>query len=307
VHRFPYIDDPKTLSMIYSAADVFVGPSLEECLGQVFLEAAACGVPSVGFALGGVPEAITDGATGLLAHEPTACALADAILRIHDDAALRRDLSVWARIAFENTRTIERSYHRLHVILRRALPSGETWFGRKISLRPPMIIDPDHRAAETWEALTGFAPWEGPYPEWDLPLCRWQTSLRGTFHVAARRSGMHTLLLRFRNTVADQQLRITCGAATVFDGAVAVTPHGEETLLRLEGHLDAPRTLITCEASASSTEADGRMLVLLWFGVEIVPKFSPAPPHADQPAGLWQRLLGLARHAWRRVVRMWTG
>lgn len=306
VHRFPYIDDPKTLSMIYSAADVFVGPSLEECLGQVFLEAAACGVPSVGFALGGVPEAIDDGATGLLAHEPTAVALADAILRIHDDAALRRDLSVWARIAFENTRTIERSYHRLHVVLRRALPSGDAVFGRKVSLRPPAVVATGDRGTEIWDVLTGFSPWEGPYPEWNLPRCRWQIKVRATFHLIVSRSGPHTLLLRFRNTMVDQHVRISCADTKVFDGSVDVTRPQEETLLRLDVHLDAPRTLITCEASTASTEPDGRMLVLLWFGVEVVPKFSPPPPaDPSKPAGLRTILRSLLRRAREWLARIW--
>src|SRR5690606_5209833 len=47
-----YIDSPERLALLYSAADIFVGPSVEEAFGMVFVEAAACGTPSVGFGIG---------------------------------------------------------------------------------------------------------------------------------------------------------------------------------------------------------------------------------------------------------------
>lgn len=48
--------DYRKMPLLYSAADVFVGTSLEEAFGQTFCEAAACGIPIVAFAVGGVPE-----------------------------------------------------------------------------------------------------------------------------------------------------------------------------------------------------------------------------------------------------------
>lgn len=46
---------------IYSAADLFVNPTLEEVLGLVNLEALACGTPVVTFNVGGSPECLDDG------------------------------------------------------------------------------------------------------------------------------------------------------------------------------------------------------------------------------------------------------
>lgn len=54
------------------SADVFVMPShvnpsqQHEGFGIVFLEAAACGVPSIGSNAGGIPDAVVDGQTGIL-------------------------------------------------------------------------------------------------------------------------------------------------------------------------------------------------------------------------------------------------
>ncbi|MDE5711745.1 MAG: glycosyltransferase, partial [Bacteroides sp.] len=43
---------------IYNAVDIFVTPSLEENLPNTLMEAMACGIPCVGFNVGGIPEMI---------------------------------------------------------------------------------------------------------------------------------------------------------------------------------------------------------------------------------------------------------
>src|SRR5688572_4024041 len=75
-------------------ADLLVVPSLwPEPFGMVGVEAARRGVPSVAFAVGGIPEWLIDGATGTLvpARPPTAKAFAAAIAStLSNDGALRR-------------------------------------------------------------------------------------------------------------------------------------------------------------------------------------------------------------------------
>ena len=53
-----YVNDEQRIVDIYNAADVFVLPSLSENLPNTIMEAMACGVPSVGFRIGGIPEEI---------------------------------------------------------------------------------------------------------------------------------------------------------------------------------------------------------------------------------------------------------
>lgn len=57
-------------------------PSIYEPLGMVALEAMASGLPVIGSAVGGIPEAVEDGKTGLLVPARDPDALATAIIRV---------------------------------------------------------------------------------------------------------------------------------------------------------------------------------------------------------------------------------
>jgi glycosyltransferase involved in cell wall biosynthesis len=65
--------------MVYSAADIFVVPSIQDNQPNTVLEAMACGTPVVGFDVGGIPEMIRSGMTGLLAPVGDAMSLGHAI------------------------------------------------------------------------------------------------------------------------------------------------------------------------------------------------------------------------------------
>ena len=68
VHALGYVNDPQRIVSVYNAADVFVLPSLEDNLPNTLMESMACGVPCVGFDVGGIPEMITHHETGYVAH-----------------------------------------------------------------------------------------------------------------------------------------------------------------------------------------------------------------------------------------------
>jgi glycosyltransferase involved in cell wall biosynthesis len=72
--------------------DLFLFTSRSEGLGTSLLDAQAARVPVVATAAGGIPEAVLDGETGLLAPVGDAAALAAAAGRLLDDAALRARL-----------------------------------------------------------------------------------------------------------------------------------------------------------------------------------------------------------------------
>jgi glycosyltransferase involved in cell wall biosynthesis len=82
---------------LLAAADVSVMPSLSEALSNVLLESMAAGAPTVATRVGGTPEALTDGHTGLLVPPAEVQPLARAISQLLDDRALAAHLGRAAR------------------------------------------------------------------------------------------------------------------------------------------------------------------------------------------------------------------
>lgn len=107
IHLGPVYSD-LILSLAYNAADVFVIPSREDNLPLTATEAAACGCPVVGFAIGGMPDIVEDGRTGFLAKPFDTAQLRDAI----EAAIVRRDeLSATCRTRAERLFGMETQAH----------------------------------------------------------------------------------------------------------------------------------------------------------------------------------------------------
>ena len=67
-----YISSEKELVNVYNAIDLYAIPSLEENLPNTIMEAMACGVPCVGFNVGGIPEMIDHLHNGYVAEYKSA-------------------------------------------------------------------------------------------------------------------------------------------------------------------------------------------------------------------------------------------
>lgn len=80
------------LAQWFRSADAVVMPSFSESFGLVALEAQACGTPVVAANVGGLPQAISDGRTGILVNGHKATGWAKALERLHDDTHLRESL-----------------------------------------------------------------------------------------------------------------------------------------------------------------------------------------------------------------------
>ncbi len=222
-----YMRDAQQLAILYSACDVFVAPSTDEAFGQVFIEAAACGTPSVGFPVGGVPEAITHGVTGLVASNVSAEALAAAIDTLYRDPKYRNDLGQWARIHAQNEWSLWTSYQRLHAALARSGAGKRIGLSRKIDFTRPApmpqsatLIRPTHPA---YEPRFGFEYWEGPKPEQNLERFRWLRGPNAAAVLHATKSGQARLAITCRNTHPNQRLRIVINGKQVCDQRVPKT------------------------------------------------------------------------------------
>ena len=88
-----YVCDERTLSTAYSAADLFVLPSVQDNFPNTALEALACGTPTVGFRVGGIPEIVRNDQTGMTVGPGDTRALAKAIEALLGDRGRRAMMS----------------------------------------------------------------------------------------------------------------------------------------------------------------------------------------------------------------------
>jgi glycosyltransferase involved in cell wall biosynthesis len=80
--RFVGAVSPEQVGRYLRLGEVFVRPSLNEGLGNAFLEAMACGLPVIGSRAGGIPDFLAEGETGLFCDPERPETIADAILRV---------------------------------------------------------------------------------------------------------------------------------------------------------------------------------------------------------------------------------
>ncbi len=92
-----YLDEEKFLSLVYSAADLFVLPALQDNLPNTALEALACGVPIVAFDIGGIPDMVRDGVEGRLVPGGDVEALQAAICDLLAHPETLREMGCQAR------------------------------------------------------------------------------------------------------------------------------------------------------------------------------------------------------------------
>jgi N-acetyl-alpha-D-glucosaminyl L-malate synthase BshA len=90
MEQVDFVGEQQDLVPWLSSADLFLLPSSQESFGLAALEAMACGVPVIASRVGGIPEVIADGWTGVLADPADADGMAREALRLLQDAG-RRD------------------------------------------------------------------------------------------------------------------------------------------------------------------------------------------------------------------------
>ena len=120
---------PKELANEYRTANVFTLPAIvdskgdTEGLGVVLIEAMELGLPVVASNVGGIPDVVVDGVSGILVPEKSPEALASAFKKLSSDAGLVRDLLAGAQKRIEECFTwdgiIERQVQTYEKCLKR--------------------------------------------------------------------------------------------------------------------------------------------------------------------------------------------
>ncbi len=126
-HDLPYLDELKALAArlglgdrviftglrsdvptLLAGADVAVMPSLNEALSNALLESMASGAAVVATRVGGTPEAVVDGETGLLVPPDDVASLSFAVIRLLEAPALAKRLGCAARQSIADRFSIDR-------------------------------------------------------------------------------------------------------------------------------------------------------------------------------------------------------
>jgi len=93
IRYLPYEKNPEDVASYYNAADIYLHASKAESFGLVIVEAQACGTPVIATATGAIPEIIKDGVTGLLTEPENPEDMAEKIIQLLEDRALRESMA----------------------------------------------------------------------------------------------------------------------------------------------------------------------------------------------------------------------
>lgn len=102
-----YIGGDRVKAIAYSSADALVFPTRADNLPLTLQESMACGTPVVSFDVGGVPELVRPGITGLLAKPENSSDFAEKIVQLLEDDVLRQSMSNHCRRIAINEYSIE--------------------------------------------------------------------------------------------------------------------------------------------------------------------------------------------------------
>jgi L-malate glycosyltransferase len=120
-NQVQFLGERIELPQVLREADLFLLPSESESFGLAALEAMSCGVPIIASDVGGVPEVVSDGETGLLAPVGDVTAMAAHVVRVLGDPGLRQRLARSARRRAETAFPLEPTVARYQALYRRLL------------------------------------------------------------------------------------------------------------------------------------------------------------------------------------------
>lgn len=96
-HELGFVSDPSEIVRYFSAADLFLCPSLQDNLPNILIETHACATAAVTFDSGGCAEIVRDGQTGWVVPTGDTNAFADAILSLLGQPGTLRQMGAAAR------------------------------------------------------------------------------------------------------------------------------------------------------------------------------------------------------------------
>ncbi len=115
------LKDELSMRLAYSSADVTVMTSLQENLPNSIMESMACGTPVAAFDIGGIPQLVVPGVTGMLAKPFDTAELAAGLKSVLSDPALRDRMGRESRLKIVSEFDTEVISHRYQELYRELL------------------------------------------------------------------------------------------------------------------------------------------------------------------------------------------
>jgi glycosyltransferase involved in cell wall biosynthesis len=113
-----FLGEVRDVPALLAGASLFVLSSLTEGISLTLLEAMARGLPVVATRVGGNPEVVADGETGLLVPAASPADLADAMIRLHDEPETARAMGLAGRARVERHFNVQNMVARYESIYR---------------------------------------------------------------------------------------------------------------------------------------------------------------------------------------------
>ena len=112
VYSLDYVSEEKKLAEVYNAVDLYVTPSLQDNLPNTIVEAMACGIPCVGFQIGGIPQMIDHLHNGYVAEYKNAKDFANGIhwALMEDDYKTLSELATRKAVAAYSESNVAKRY-----------------------------------------------------------------------------------------------------------------------------------------------------------------------------------------------------
>ncbi len=97
IKTLPFLYDELSLAMVYNASDLYLHFSPQDNLPNTLLEASACGIPSIAFNVGGIPDIVKHNQTGFLAESQNMEQVSEYMEKLLSDEELYKKFSREAR------------------------------------------------------------------------------------------------------------------------------------------------------------------------------------------------------------------
>ncbi|MGB3401844.1 MAG: tetratricopeptide repeat protein [Microcoleaceae cyanobacterium] len=306
-----FIKNRSLLATYYSAADLFVGASLEETFGLTFVEAAACGTPALGYASGGVQEAILDGVTGRLVKQKNPEALARMITELYQDNQQLIQLSRTAPIHVASQFSIRSSYQSLIVALDRA-----NWLEKlqinpisKFAITPPQLNpalcvkylaeNPGDTGIITGDQIQGcvfggFGGLEPPYPDLNLKSSsRWAFWPESQFVIESPVEKMGHLMLAYRSVRPGQKVELWKEDQLVMQTVIEASDIKQDNLLTLPIQLIAGLNFFSLKTNQFTEDGHKRKLGVLVEKITFLPDLNWRKVAQPKSRGLTQKVISM--------------